>query len=170
MSWTSTLIKSLKEWDEMNPGRSFDLRNINFIVGFVIGAQDLFEDDDLSGLEKHLRYLVNDLKIDEEFLINSIINEITRVLRNDINELGEAIIIREGMINDLIENQLAEASGYLVTSLEEMKSPERIVEAEATITDWEKVLLNNFSLIQRRLLRQEHSIKADERIRKSFEH
>jgi len=170
MSWTTSLIKSLKEWDEMNPGRSFDLRNINFIVGFVIGEKDLFDDEDLREIEKRLRYLVNDVKIDEEFLINSIINEITRVLRNDINELGEAIIIREGMINDVEENQLAEASGYLVSSLEEMKSLERIVEAEATITDWEKVLLNNFSLSQRRILRQEHLIKVDQSIRKRFEH
>ena len=170
MSWTTSLIKSLKEWDEMNPGRSFDLRNINFIVGSAKGPLAAVVLDDLREIEKRLRYLVNDVKIDEEFLINSIINEITRVLRNDINELGEAIIIREGMINDVEENQLAEASGYLVSSLEEMKSLERIVEAEATITDWEKVLLNNFSLSQRRILRQEHLIKVDQSIRKRFEH
>lgn len=75
--------------------KNIKLEDVLGQIGYRIGQQGLVDNSTLEGLEDRINFLVTKERMDERFLIESLINQVTVILKNMLSELGENIIQAE---------------------------------------------------------------------------
>lgn len=81
MSWTDAFIDSLKDWNELCAVKNIKLEDVLGQIGYRIGQQGLVDNSTLEGLEDRINFLVTKERMDERFLIESLINQVTVILK-----------------------------------------------------------------------------------------
>jgi len=161
MSWTTVFINALKEWDETCTDKRMKIEDACFFLGFPIGQKTPERNMDLRSLEERINYLVNQEGFVEEFLINSLINEMSNHLNREINHLGEAIINNEALTK-IYEEKHGEPSPQIKNLVERIKNKPYIYSAEESIDVWNEIIQREFSLSRRRDLRNQELLKSRE--------
>ncbi|MEK4303605.1 hypothetical protein [Oceanobacillus sp. FSL K6-0251] len=168
MSWTKEFLDSLKQWDEETPDKKHTINDIVAWIGMTIGAEMKYEVEEwtLDYLEERIRYLVDEVSIDEQFLIDSLINVVTERLKNYNAERGENIVREEKVIKEY-EKEGMEVPTSAYERLERLKSDEDIMKSNYVLSVWESIISINFSLINRKMMISKEA-KASYEKHKSF--
>ncbi|MCM2532180.1 hypothetical protein NDK43_06930 [Neobacillus pocheonensis] len=167
MSWIDVFIGALKEWDETCKNKRIKIEDACFFLGTVIGQKDIKNNMNIQSLEKRLKYLVYQESFVEEFLVNSLINEMSHHLSNEICHLGEAIINNESL-GKRYEEEHGEPFPLTKNMLEEIKDLSYIYKAEESIDVWNEIIQREFSLRRRRTLKKEEFLKEKENLQNFF--
>ena len=75
--------------------KNIKLEDVLGQIGYRIGLQGLIDNSTIEGLEDRINFLVTEERMDERFLIESLINQVTVILKGMLSELGENIIQAE---------------------------------------------------------------------------
>ncbi|OWW11705.1 hypothetical protein BUE63_02425 [Bacillus sp. MB353a] len=166
MSWTDAFIDSLKDWDVLCTVKNIKLKDVLGQIGYRIGQQGLVDNSTIEGLEDRINFLVSEERMDERFLIESLINQVTVILNSMLSELGENIIQAEKM-KENFEGQDSLKDIY-DRKLAEFKNPSYTYNARHQIDTWEFVINKKFSSTIKKQFEIEDFMKASERVKKDF--
>ncbi|MDF1510582.1 hypothetical protein PZE06_20830 [Robertmurraya sp. DFI.2.37] len=159
MSWTEKFINALEEWDARTPSKRGTINDNCFLLGYAIGIKDMDKSMSLFELKNRIDYLVREVKIAEEFLINSLIQEMSKNLNSEITNHGEAII-NSLNVNRKFQEKHGETSDNFSKHLDRLTDVSYTINAEECIDIWNEIVNREFSLRNCRDLRNKEFQKG----------
>lgn len=138
---TEKFIEALNEWNEITKdNQATDFISLTFLICYKIGIKDndfLLEESyekRLNFLKERIKYLVENEKIDELFLISSLINYVTFLFNHYIQTHGDSILFHEKVLN--------EKPGMSVSKdvLERLKSPNYLIKLKNDYYRWKEIV------------------------------
>jgi len=161
-------IEALKKWNEITKeNKAADFQTLIFRIHSKIGIKDNSiliegtEDRLLKSLEDRINYLTHSEKINEIFLISSLVNHVTKIFKHSIETHGDSILLNETIIKDQgLEKfqhvlEKVKASDYFIKLKNDYYRWIEIVSLDLSderFENWERDLL-----IERGKLSEEHS-------------
>lgn len=92
----------------------------------------------LKALRDRINYLVNEVNIDEDYVIMGIVNLFTKYLKDDVYKLGERIIENNFALKDFKE-KFKSPMELLVKKQEEMMNGSNLFISKKNIYEWEVI-------------------------------
>lgn len=149
MNRLDTFLSCLKHWDEATENKATTLDSINFHLGFILGLGDDSLSAKLQDIHDRIVYLTNTEKLQEKFLIYSLLNEVENTLEHQLNNLGEAIVNNEVM-NQSYLDEYGEIPDHAKSTIDRLKSKEHIFKCENQLDSWRKIKNTHFTISQER--------------------
>ncbi|CEI81291.1 hypothetical protein BN997_01109 [Oceanobacillus oncorhynchi] len=150
MTWTNVFVETLKEWGEAIPEGTITSEDLAIYLGMTLGTGTGLDDPEgsIENLKDRIDYLVNEQSIVEQFLIESLLKFTSDYLESLNNNRGFRIISEENVIKTFEKNE-SEIPKAVKKTFEKAKSVEDYYKCEVVISQWEKIVANNFSRIKR---------------------
>lgn len=158
MSWnpTEALFMSIDEWEKEATPWVTNKSSIYFELNFKLGVEGM----DVNKLKDRISYLIDNEKIHEDFLIKSLIKEVTELLQHQIEGQGAAIITNESFLLNMPKY----AEKIKVTSeevkentikmheeiLDRLKQPDYHIQAQLELDVWNHIIAKNYSKTKRK--------------------
>lgn len=141
---TKGFIKALREWNDITNGnQATDLLTLSFLIHYQIGikSSEISPDDTievkLNNLEERIKYLIEEEKVDEIFLISSLVNSVTLHFRKSIERHGDLIIFHEEVMN--------KNPDISINILDKLKQPGYYIKLKNDYFRWQEIVLNCLS-------------------------
>lgn len=169
---TQIFFKALDEWDQSTHGKEEDeLKRRVFSLLYKLGGHYQLKwnkEEAINSLKERVEYIINECKIDEDFVIMGLVNLFDNQLKHELHHLGEAIVTNERMLNmdlqklkdsidpeelKLIEEELnsPDFEHPSQKALNRLKSREYISNCKINIQQWEIIKAKYFNQLNREL-------------------
>lgn len=169
---TQIFFRALDEWDQSTPGKEVDeLKGRVFFLLYKLGGHYQLKwskEEAINSLKERVEYIINECKIDEDFVIMGLVNLFDTQLKHELHHLGEDIVTKERMLNmDLqqLKDRIVPEEMKLIEeefnspdfehpakkALNRLKSHEYINNCKINIQQWEIIKAKYFNQLNREL-------------------
>lgn len=169
---TQIFFKALDEWDQSTPRKEEDeFKGRVFSLVYKLGGHYKLKwnkEEAINSLKERVEYIINECKIDEDFVIMGLVNLFHNQLKHELYHLGEEIVTNERMLNTNLQelkDRIAPEELKLIEeefnspdfehpaqkALNRLKSCEYINSCKINIQQWEIIRAKYFNQLNREL-------------------
>lgn len=148
MNRTDTFLSCLKNWDETTENKTITLESLNFHLGYILGIRGNLSPT-LEDIYKRIVYLTKEERIQEKFLIYSLISDVDFLLESDINFLGEALL-NNIVLEEYHEKEYGAVPEHITNARERLRSKIYISQSENQLDNWREIKNTHFTLSNER--------------------
>lgn len=159
MQRVDAFIDSLEEWLQLQAKKDKELQEVLAHLSDMLGEPSAVSVEDITQLKERILFLINEQKINEKFLVNALLREMTEYLEHPIKEHGESIILNE-LMADSYQEDYNEIPEQISKAGKGLRSLTYRYKLESRLEDWELIKLQNFSFKNRKMWESEDIQKS----------
>ncbi|MFD0868786.1 hypothetical protein [Paenibacillus residui] len=161
--------ESIEEWKDKSHLWVLEPRAIFFEIGYKLGANFVTSDDFIGNTKERVLELLNNEKINEDFLVCGMVNVVTETLERIIYTQGSSIVNNEESIRrssevqqkyNFDEESREEAVDAFERVLTRLKRTDYYQHAQINLDNWKEIVSRNFSRSKRNEWEDQQAIEA----------
>ncbi|MGN7941998.1 hypothetical protein [Metabacillus sp. 22489] len=167
MNRVNAFIELLDEWKDESEVSSSYFQGILFNLSYQLGTDASHNVSNTSELKERILYLINEVKLKEKFIVNSLILEVNNFFEHDIRNHGNAIVTNESIIDNYVK-EFGENPPHLGDTLERLKENGYRFKLETQYDLWKFLTLKTFNYASEKEWERLEHIEMKSELEKQF--